>query len=105
MIYVDENGSSLESVDLTRGYLVDLEWIDHPAIRQEGHFEYEELAGGRVQSYVIDVPAQAAWREVTKQKYVLRPVQEEEALKERMAGLEAQMTAYEESYTEGVQEA
>lgn len=68
MIYIDENGNQLESYDLTLGYLVDHEWVDHPAVVQSGHYEYDE---NNVQSYVIDVPATSPWREVTKQKYVL----------------------------------
>lgn len=105
MIYIDENNNILDTVDLTKGYLVDYEWIDHPAIEQEGHFEYTELANGRLQTYIIDTPAQAAWREVTKQKYVLYSTSEEDLLKERVTELETQLTSYEESYTKGVQEA
>ena len=77
MVYIDENGTVLDSVDLKRGFLVDEEWIDHPEKPQEGHFEYEELqGGGRMQRYVVDAPYQPAHREVTVQRYV--PYTEEE---------------------------
>lgn len=105
MVYIDENNNVLEDVDLTKGYLIDCEWTDHPAIKQEGHFEYDDLVSGRLQKYVIDVPAQAAWREVTKQKYILYSTSEEDLLKERVTGLETQLTSYEESYAKGVQDA
>lgn len=68
MIYIDENLNQIESYDLTLGYLVDYEWVDHPAIPQSGHYEYDK---NNVQSFVIDQPAVGAWREVTKQQYVL----------------------------------
>jgi hypothetical protein len=67
MIYIDENGNQIESYDLTLGYLVDHEWIDHPAVAQSGHYEY----GDGVQAFVVDVPAESSWREVTIQKYIL----------------------------------
>ena len=67
MTYFDENGNQIESYDLKLGYLVDYEWIDHPAVAQSGHYEYN----GVTQTFVVDVPAAPAWREVTAQKYVL----------------------------------
>lgn len=71
MVYVDESGAVLESVDLSIGYLEDAEWVDHPEVEEIGHYEYEELkGGGQLQKYVVDTPYQAAWREVTKQKYI-----------------------------------
>ena len=95
MIYVDGNGNVLEFVNLSIGYLEDLEWIDHDAEPEQGHYEYEDLIRtitdilppedpdgepveverteivGQLQKYIIDSPAKAAWREVTKQKYIL----------------------------------
>lgn len=72
MVYVDENGKILDSVDLTLGYLVDEEWEDHPQQQQEGHYEYEDNeAGCRTMTFVVDKEAKSAWREVTVQKYVL----------------------------------
>lgn len=72
MVYIDENGAVLETVDLSKGYLVDAGWVDHPAVPQKGHFEYEALpGGGRLQRYVVDTPYQPAYREVTTQKYIL----------------------------------
>lgn len=71
MVYIDETGAVLGSVDLKKGYLEDVEWIDHPEVPQEGHYEYEALeGGGRLQRYVVDVPYQSAYREVTVQKYI-----------------------------------
>lgn len=66
MVYIDENNNQIDHYDLTLGYLVDHEWIDHPAIAQSGHYEYM----GNVQTFVVDVPATPAWREVTAQKYI-----------------------------------
>lgn len=72
MLYIDENGKQIENPDLSLGYLVDAQWTDHPAQEQQGHYEYANTAmGGRVQTFVIDQPASAAWREVTAQKYIL----------------------------------
>ena len=67
MVYIDENNNQIDNYDLTLGYLVDHEWIDHPAVTQSGHYEYK----GNVQTFVVDVPATPAWREVTTQKYIL----------------------------------
>ena len=39
MIYIDENGNNIDNYDLTIGYLVDHEWVDHPAVAQSGHYE------------------------------------------------------------------
>ena len=46
MKYVDTNGVEIESFDLSKGKLVDFEWIDHPEVKQEGHFKYKTLGGG-----------------------------------------------------------
>ena len=71
MVYVDENGTQIENPDLTLGYLVDHEWVDHPAQEQTGHYDYVESEDGYLlQMFVVDSPASSAWREVTKQKYV-----------------------------------
>lgn len=75
MIYIDESGNRIETYDLGLGHLVDHEWIDHPAIERVGHYEYDKNG---IQSYVVDVPASPAWREVTVQKYV--PYSESELL-------------------------
>lgn len=72
MVYIDENGAVLESVDLSKGYLEDAEWVDHAEVPQQGHFEYEDLnGGGKLQKYIVDVEYKAAWREVTAQRYIL----------------------------------
>lgn len=67
MVYIDETGAQIESYDLTKGYLEDAEWIDHPAVKQAGHYEYGK---NDVQRYVIDTPARAARREVTVRRFV-----------------------------------
>lgn len=67
MIYIDENNNQINDYDLSLGYLVDHEWIDHPAVAQSGHYEYKD----NVQTFIVDVQATPAWREVTTQKYVL----------------------------------
>ena len=72
MVYIDENGVQIENPDLSRGHLVDAEWVDHPAQDQKGHYEYKN----GVQTFVVDQPAASAWREVTVQCYV--PYTEEE---------------------------
>ena len=82
MIYIDENGNQIETYDLTLGYLVDHEWVDHPEQKQIGHYDYtksvireadeeNEEEYHLIQKYVIDTPYVGAWREVTAQKYVL----------------------------------
>ena len=82
MIYIDENGNQIENYDLTLGYLVDHEWIDHPAQKQEGHYEYEKIVIREaddeckeechlLQKYIIDIPSVSAWREITVRKYIL----------------------------------
>lgn len=82
MVYVDEIGAVLESVDLSKGYLEDAEWVDHPEVPEVAHFEYEELkGGGRLQKHVVDTPYQPAWREVTKQRYIPYTEEELEAMK------------------------
>jgi len=68
MIYIDENGNQIEQYDLSLGYLIDHEWIDHPEVAQSGHYEYNE---DNVQTFVVDVPAKAPWHEVTVKRYVL----------------------------------
>ena len=91
MVYVDENGVQIENPDLSLGYLVDAEFVDHPAQAQEGHYEYDN----GVQTFVVDQPAAAAWREVTAQRYVLYTQEELDAMhssdtiNERLAALEA----------------
>lgn len=71
MVYVDRNGNEIKNPDLTRGYLVDHKWIDHPAKQRMGHYEYEKTPGGGViQTYVIDQDGSAPWREVTVQMYI-----------------------------------
>ena len=67
MIYIDENNNQINDYDLTLGYLVDHEWIDHPAVAQSGHYEYQD----NVQTFIVDVQATPAWREVTTQRFVL----------------------------------
>ena len=82
MVYVDESGAILESVDLSLGYLEDAEWVDHPEVEEVGHYEYEDLeGGGQLQKYIVDTPYQAAWREVTKQRYIPYTEEELEAMK------------------------
>lgn len=118
MIYIDANGEQIESFDLTKGYLVDAEWVDHPEIRQEGHYAYGTLPeGGRVQAYVVDVEYCPAWREVTVKQYI--PYSDEElqamAARDYLARLDAhevqiqamadEQAAYEAAYLEGVQNA
>lgn len=72
MVYINENGEQIESYDLTKGHLVDAEWIDHPVIDEVGHYEYEDLeGGGQLQKYIVDTPFHPAWREVTVMKYIL----------------------------------
>lgn len=58
MLYVDENNLPIENPDLTLGYLVDKEWIDHPQIDEEGHFEYipTGVEDGEIQNYIVDIP-------------------------------------------------
>lgn len=89
MVYVDQNGNRIENPDLTKGYLVDSAWIDHPGTPQKGHYEYiRRPEGGVVQTYVIDEPAQGGWREVTVQKYI--PYAPEGDMETRVAALEEQ---------------
>ena len=72
MKYINENGAAIESFDQTKGYLEDAEWTDHPEVKEESHFEYDELdGGGKLQRYVVDVPYQSPYREITAQRYVL----------------------------------
>lgn len=81
MVYVDENGMQIESPDLTLGYLVDHEWVDHPAQEQTGHYDYVESEDGHLlQMFVVDSPASSAWREVTVQKYIRYTEDELEAI-------------------------
>ena len=66
MVYIDENGVQIENPDLSHGHLVDAEWVDHPAKAQKGHYEYKN----GVQTFVVDAPPVAAYREVTVKRYV-----------------------------------
>lgn len=94
MVYVDENGIQIENPDLTAGYLEDIDWVDHAAVAQTGHYEYAELAGGgMLQTYVVDTPAQAAYREVTKQRYIPYDTTGQEDTQQRLAALEDAMNA------------
>lgn len=123
MVYIGEDGKQIENPDLSLGYLVDAEWTDHPAQEQQGHYEYANTAmGGRVQAFVIDQPASAAWREVTVQKYVLYTKEELELAKKadyakrldaledadygkRIDALESTLNSYADAYNEGVMNA
>lgn len=99
MVYIDENGNQLESIDLTKGYLEDAQWVDHPAVNEVGHYEYEKLKnGGRLQKYVIDTQYQPAWREVTAQRYI--PYTEEELALNAKADHAARLEALEVSTAE-----
>lgn len=99
MVYVDENGQVLESVDLTLGYLEDAEWTEHPEIPQRVHYEYEALrGGGRLQRAVVDTPYTPAWREVTKQRYV--PYTDEELALMRKADHAARLESLESETAE-----
>lgn len=95
MVYIDVDGNELESVDLSLGYLVDAEWVDHPKVKQSGHYEYNKLENGqKVQRFVVDTPARAAYREITVQKYILYTEEElaqmstEQTVEERVSALE-----------------
>ncbi|MBQ7887337.1 MAG: hypothetical protein IJ313_10645 [Clostridia bacterium] len=99
MVYIDENGAVLESVDLTKGRLEDAEWIDHPATAQQGHFEYDVMpGGGRVQRYVVDVPFAPARREVTAQRYI--PYTRDELAVIAQSDHDARLRALEEASAE-----
>ena len=81
MKYIDEQGKPLESVDLKLGYLEDAEWVDHQEVQEVGHYEYEPLdGGGQLQRYVVTTPYQAAWREVTVQRYIRYTPEDLEAI-------------------------
>ena len=104
MVYIDETGAVLDSVDLKKGYLVDEEWIDHPEVKREGHYEYEDLpGGGRLQRYVVDTPYQPGYREVTVQRYILYTEEELEILNKsdgyglRIDALEAKTNEHEDA--------
>lgn len=111
MVYVDEGGNLLESVDLSLGRLEDHEWIDHPEISEEGHYEYADFEdGGQLQKYVIDIPYQAPYREVIVQKYILFTEEELEAIARgdysaRLDKLEGLQAEYLDAYKRGVQNA
>lgn len=80
MVYIDENGSVLESVDLSKGRLEDAEYVDHPEVEEVGHYEYVDLeGGGQLQKYIVDIPHKSAYREVTVQRYI-RYTEEELAI-------------------------
>lgn len=111
MKYIDEHGRPLERVDLNLGRLEDAEWVDHPEVEEIGRYEYEPLdGGGYLQRYVIDTPYQAAWREVTVQRYIRYTPEELEAIAAgdyagRLNRLEAAAKEYERAYWQGVNEA
>ena len=67
MIYYNESGHMIpaESIDLTKGYLVDKTIIHHEA---ETHTERRELPGVTMIYTVVDKPA---WDEMTEQTYIL----------------------------------
>ena len=117
MEYIDESGQPIESPDLTLGYLEDAEWIDHEAIPEKYHFEYELIGDppetpedpeepapqdtrGQLQKYIVDSPYVPAWREVTVQRYIRYTQEEMEALQKlnygaRCDALEARCGALE----------
>lgn len=111
MVYIDQNGDRLERVDLTLGYLEDAEWIDHGEVAGKHHYAYEALpGGGKLQKIVVDVPRQAAWREVTVQRYIPYTADELAAIARgeygaRLDKLEAHQAEYEAAYERGVQSA
>lgn len=99
MKIIDENGSVIESPDLTAGHLVDdTETVEHPAqdaVEELSHYETvaEYPNGGKDVRKVIDVPgvpAQAEWTEqVPVQRYIRYTAKElaaqEEARKKQEA--------------------
>jgi hypothetical protein len=111
MRYIDQHGNALDSVDLTKGYLVDKEFVVHPAKEQKGHYVYtRNMSGGIVQTYVIDEPAQSEYKEVTVQMFI--PFDTDNAENEsnphsdeRIKAIEDQLASYETAYSEGVNEA
>lgn len=115
MVYIDETGAVLESVDLSKGYLVDAAWIDHPEVPEQGHFEYDALpGGGRLQRYIVDVPYKPAYREVTVQRYIPYTQEEMDSMNPggvsdaRVDELEAKVQEHEEALASligGVQDA
>ena len=107
MRYIDQHGNALDSVDLTKGYLVDKEFVVHPAKEQKGHYVYtRNMSGGIVQTYVIDEPAQSEYKEVTVQMFIpFADNPDDEDSDERIKAIEDQLAAYESAYTQGVNEA
>ena len=117
MVYIDQEGKPLDRVDLILGRLEDAEWTDHPEVQEVGHFEYDPLGGGDesetsgwLQKYIIDTPYQAAWREVTVQRYILYTPEELAAIAAgnyaaRLDKLEAAQKEYVAAYWQGVNEA
>lgn len=105
MVYIDENGEVLESVDLSLGRLEDVEVAEYPEIKEVGHYEYDDLeGGGRLQRYVIDVPYRPPRSEVVKQRYIPYTAEELEAIAKRDYGarlnvLEEQTQAHGEMLT------
>lgn len=112
MVYIDETGAVLDSVDLKTGYLVDEEWIDHPEVEEVGHYEYEEIGRreyedetvvSHLQRYVVDVPYSPAYREVTVQRYIpytqeeLEILGREEGYGVRINALEAKTTEHDDA--------
>lgn len=91
MKIIDENGTAIETPDLTLGYLVDeTEPVEHPAVEgveEVSHYETvtEYPNGGRDVRKVIDVPgvpAQAAWTEQMPVQRYIRYTAEELAAQE-----------------------
>lgn len=91
MKIIDENGSAIETPDLTLGYLTDdTQPLEHPAqeaVAEVSHYETvaEYPNGGRDVRKVIDVPgvpAQAAWTEQVPIQRYIRYTSEELAAQE-----------------------
>lgn len=99
MIYIDETRKQIENPDLTKGYLVEAEWVNHPAVDEVGHYEYSDLeGGGQLQKYVVDFPFAPAWREVTVMKYIAYT--EEELEQMNKADVNARLDALEATTAE-----
>ena len=118
MIYIDVNGNQIETFDLSKGYLVDAQWVDHPEVQEEGHYEYTTLPdGGRKQTYVADAEYCPAWREVTVKQYIPYTDEELQAIAARdylarlddhevkLQAMADEQTACVAAYLEGVQNA
>ena len=92
MKIIDENGTAIETPDLTLGHLVGgTEPVEHPAVEgveEVSHYETvtEYPGGGRDVRKVIDVPgvtAQAAWTEQVPVQRYIRYTEEELAAQEQ----------------------